>query len=67
MVVDPTGRVASWAEANVNASGDTELEALDMLKDAIAAAFFVFRDQEAKLGDDRQKRFAIMREFLRAK
>lgn len=59
--------VASWSEANVNASGESELEALDMLKDAIASTFRLFCEQEANLGDDPAKRLAIMREFLRAK
>lgn len=58
---------ASWSEANVNASGDTELAAIDMLKDVIASTFRLFCDQEGKLADDLVKRFAIMREFLRAK
>lgn len=58
--------IASWSEANVNASGVTELEALDMLKHAIASTFFLFCQEEAHLGDDLTKRFAMMREFLRA-
>lgn len=59
--------IASWSEANVNAGGESELEALDMLKDAIASTFRLFCEQEANLGDDLAKRLAIMREFLRAK
>ncbi|HJT36071.1 MAG TPA: hypothetical protein VJ783_28875 [Pirellulales bacterium] len=59
--------VASWSEANVNASGDTELEALDMLKDAIASTFRLFCNEEPNLGDDLAKRLTIMREFLRVK
>lgn len=59
--------VASWSEANVNASGDTELDALDMLKEAIASTFRLFCDEESNLGDDLAKRLTIMREFLRVK
>jgi hypothetical protein len=58
--------LASWFDANANASGDTELDAIDMLKHVIAQNFCLYSREEEKLGDDLRKRLAVMRDFLKA-
>jgi predicted RNase H-like HicB family nuclease len=59
--------VAFFADANINASGDTRTEALEMLKDSLASRFRFFTEHEADLGDEPQRQLAVLREFLRAR
>jgi hypothetical protein len=59
--------VASFADANINASGDTRSEALEILKDSLAARFRFFAESEAELGDEPQRQLSVLREFLRAR
>ncbi len=44
--------VASFVDANMNASGETQLDAVEMLKDVIASSFRLFVAKEAVLGEE---------------
>jgi hypothetical protein len=57
--------VASFVDANLNASGETQLEAIEMLKDVIASSFLLFTGKEAVLGDEPQRQLAVLRHFVR--
>ena len=59
--------VASWFDANVNASGDSEPEAIEMLKESVVGTFLVLREQESVLSDDLRAKLRLMQKFLRAK
>jgi len=57
--------VASFADANINASGESQLEAVEMLKDVLASSFRVFIENEAVLGREPQRQLTVLRRFLR--
>ena len=59
--------VASFADANVNASGENEVEALEFLKDSVISAYCVLSELEAELGEEPQRQLAVLREFIREK
>lgn len=59
--------VATFFDANINSSGETQNEAVEMLKDSIASSFRVFQEQEAVLGDIPKRQFAVLQQFVRAK
>ena len=56
--------VASFVDANMNASGETQLDAVEMLKDVIASSFRLFLDKEAVLGEEPQRQLAVLRRFV---
>lgn len=64
---DDEAYVASFADANVNASGETEQEAYEILKDSLVSAFCVLSDNESDLGLEPQRQLAVLREFIREK
>ena len=53
--------VASFTAGGVHASGDTLPEALDMLKDMIAATYQVYCDRETILSDRLKQELAVLR------
>ena len=62
---DGTCFVASFVDANINASGETQLEAVEMLKDMISSSFQLFLTREAVLGDEPKRQLAVLRHFVR--
>jgi predicted RNase H-like HicB family nuclease len=56
--------VASFVDANMNASGETQLEAVKMLKDVIASSFQLFVNKETVLGEEPQRQLAVLRRFV---
>ena len=58
--------IARFVDANVNASGDSEIDAIEMLKDAIASTFLAFVDNEHRLGEEPERQLAVLREFIRS-
>lgn len=67
-VVQPDGEsfVASLFEANVNASGDTQQDAIANLKDMILATFETLKN-EPKLGKGPARQLAVLRALIRRK
>jgi len=57
--------VASFVDANINASGETQLDAMEMLKDVIASTFQVFLSKEDFLGEEPKRQLAVLRHFVR--
>ncbi|HYN19458.1 MAG TPA: hypothetical protein VE078_00745 [Thermoanaerobaculia bacterium] len=59
--------VASFMEANVNASGETQQEAFENVKSLILDVFDSLRSHPAeKLGPEPTRRLAVLRNFIRA-
>ena len=58
--------IARFVDANINASGESELDAVEMLKDAIAGAFLAFSEKEHLLGREPARQLAVLREFVRS-
>jgi hypothetical protein len=58
--------VASFFDANINASGNDQLDAVEMLKEMIVSTFRLFAEKEAVLGPETQRQFAVLREFMKA-
>jgi len=56
--------VASFVDANMNASGETQLDAVEMLKDVIASSFQLFLSKEPILGKEPQRQLAVLRRFV---
>ena len=57
--------IASFVDANINASGETQLDAVEMLKDVIASCFQLFVGKESVLGEESKRQLAVLRHFLR--
>ncbi len=57
--------IASFVDANINASGETQLDAVEMLKDVIASSFQLFVGKESVLGEEPKRQLAVLRHFLR--
>jgi hypothetical protein len=57
--------VASFVDANMNASGETQLDAMEMLKDVIASSFQLFLSKEQVLGEESKRQLAVLRHFVR--
>ncbi len=62
---DDEAFVVSFVDANLNASGETQLEAIEMLKDVIASSFQILVGKEAILGDEPKRQLAVLRHFVR--
>ncbi|HET9228498.1 MAG TPA: hypothetical protein VFR31_17610 [Thermoanaerobaculia bacterium] len=59
--------VASFVEANVNASGETQQEAFESLKLLVLDVFDSLRSHPSeKLGPESARRLAVLRDFIRA-
>lgn len=59
--------IASFVDANMNASGESQLDAVEMLKDVIASSFQLFVEKEAILGLEPKRQLAVLRRFLRTR
>lgn len=57
--------IASFLDANMNASGESQLDAVEMLKDVIASSFRLFVEKESLLGEEPKRQLAVLRHFLR--
>jgi hypothetical protein len=57
--------LASFVDANINASGESEFDAIEMLKDAIVSTFQLFIDNEPSLGRGPTRQLAVLREYMR--
>ncbi len=57
--------VASFSDANINASGETLSDALDMLKEMIVFTYEEFSEDESALGVSAQNQLAILKRFVR--
>lgn len=64
---DDGAYVASFLDANINSSGDSELVAVEMLKEMIASAFVLFEEEEDKLGVEPRRQLAVLREFIKSR
>ncbi|MEX0679355.1 MAG: hypothetical protein WD063_19925 [Pirellulales bacterium] len=58
--------VASFFDANVNASGDTALDAFEAIKDVIGSRYRLLVKHEKELGVEPKRQLAVLREFIRA-
>ncbi len=58
--------IASFFDANINASGETQLDAVEMLRDMIASTFRLLTKKETILGEGPQKQLAVLRQFVTA-
>jgi predicted RNase H-like HicB family nuclease len=58
--------VASFVDANVNATGDTETESLAILKEMITSAFDLYQAEEENLSPELQRQLIVLRQFVRA-
>lgn len=59
--------VASFFDANINASGESQLEAVEELKLTITSLFHLYTSKESILGDEPKRQLAVLREFVRAR
>jgi hypothetical protein len=57
--------VASFVDANMNASGETQLDAMEMLKGVIASSFQFFLSKENVLGEEPKRQLAVLKHFVR--
>ena len=55
---------ASFIDANINASGKTELEAFEMLRDMIVSTYRLYTARHDELGDEPLRQLAILKEFI---
>lgn len=59
--------MASFFDANINASGESQLDALEMLKSMLASSFRLLTAKESILGDEPRRQLAVLREFIRVR
>jgi hypothetical protein len=57
--------LSSFVDANINASGESEMDAVDMLKKRIVKLFKYFSTNESRLGTEPARQLAVLREFVR--
>jgi hypothetical protein len=57
--------IASFVEANINASGENQLDAVEMLKDMIASSFRLLVRKEPVLGEEPRRQLGVLRRFVR--
>lgn len=58
--------VASFFDANVNASGDTQLDAIEALKERLIITFRLYTERESELGELPRRQLSVLREFIKA-
>jgi predicted RNase H-like HicB family nuclease len=56
--------VATFLDANINASGETQEEAITNLKDVIVGSFDALEASSDKLGPGPSRQLAVLRQFL---
>ncbi len=59
--------VASFVDANINGSGESQLDAVEMLKDMVASTFRLLSKKEDVLGEAAQRQLAVLRQFIQAR
>ena len=67
VIIRPAGDgfIATFFDANVNASGDTETEAFENVKDMIVATFSEFTTIGIdRLGPEPARQFAVLKKFI---
>lgn len=57
--------IASFVEANINASGENQPDALEMLKDMIVSSFRLLLRKESVLGEEPRRQLGVLRRFVR--
>jgi predicted RNase H-like HicB family nuclease len=68
VVLRPAGEeyVATFFDANISATGETEVEAVENLKDVIVAGFdMLTRHKESELGPGPLRQINVLRSFIR--
>jgi hypothetical protein len=68
VLIEPTGEeyVASFLDANLSASGDTQAEALHNLKDIVIGSYEILsRHDPSELGPGPTRELAVLKEFLK--
>lgn len=65
-VVQPKNGVymASLVDTNISASGESPMEAVDNLKDIVAAKFHLFSQKESILGKQPRRQLRVLRQSL---
>lgn len=58
--------LATFFDANVNASGESQTEAVECLKDMLIAKFRLFCKKEDVLGEEPRRQLGVLRQFMRA-
>lgn len=66
VVLQPSGDdwIATFFDANVQASGDTQTEAVANLKDILISMFRRFSKEAERLGPEPRRQLAVLREFV---
>jgi predicted RNase H-like HicB family nuclease len=57
--------IATFLDANINASGETQEEALTNLKDIIVGSFEALESMPDRLGSGPKRQLAVLRQFLK--
>lgn len=65
IVCDDGVFIATFFDGNVNASGDTSLDAFESLKGTLLATFRFFCKREGELGREPKRQLAVLRDFMR--
>ncbi len=67
VVVQPAGAgfVATLFDANIGASGDTQEDAVQNLKDTLLNVFTVLEERQGQLGPEPKRQLAILRRLIR--
>jgi len=63
--VDTNSAIASFFDANINASGHSIPDAYEALKDAIVSTYKAYTRHEAELGSEPRRQLAVIRKFIR--
>ncbi|MDZ4820182.1 MAG: hypothetical protein SGJ20_14535 [Planctomycetota bacterium] len=56
--------VATFFDANINASGDSQIEAVEMLKEMLASSYRLFVNREQELGTRPRQQLATLRKHI---
>ena len=65
IVCDDGTFIATFFDGNINASGDTSLDAFENLKGTLLATFRFFCKRESELGSEPKRQLAVLRDFMR--
>ena len=57
--------IASFSLANINASGETQEDAMRNLREVLSVRFLHYCDNESKLGREPRRQLAMMRQHLK--
>jgi len=66
VVYEDDSYIACFADANINASGVSEIDAVENLRDSIATAFLAFSENQDRLGREPTRQLSVLREFIRS-